>query len=108
MYADDTGLYATGLSLSEIETSLNKDLPRLYANKLNINAVKSNFMLIASPRSVSKLAEQEKPHIKILGKSIEQVSSIDYLGMTVGQHLRWDKHVRAFSKKISSAVSSIK
>ena len=29
MYADDTGLYATRLSLSEVETSLNKDLSRL-------------------------------------------------------------------------------
>ena len=61
-------------------------------------------MLIASPRSVSKLAEHEKPHIKILGKFIEQVSSIDYLGMTVDQFLRWDKHVGALSKEISSAI----
>ena len=63
-------------------------------------------MLIASPHSVSKLAEHEKPHIKILGKFIEQISSIDYLGMTVDQFLRCDKHVRALSKKISSATSS--
>ena len=48
-----TGLYAAGFSISEIETSLNKDLSRLclwlHANKLSINAVKSKFMLIASP-----------------------------------------------------------
>ena len=77
MYADDTGLYAAGLSISEIETSLNRDLSRLclwfHANKLSINAVKSKFMLIASPRSISRLADHEKPHIKILGKFIKQV-----------------------------------
>ena len=67
MYEDDTGLYATSLSISEIETSLNKDLSRLslwlHANKLSTNAVKGKFMLIASPRSVSKLADHEKPQI---------------------------------------------
>ena len=112
MYADDTGLYAAGFSISEIETSLNKDLSRLclwlHANKLSINSVKSKFMLIASPHSVSKLTDHEKPHIKILGKFIEQVSSIDCLGMMVDQFLRWDKHVGALSKKISSAISSLK
>ena len=74
MYADDTGLNATGLSVSEIETSLNKDLSRfclwIHANKLSINAVKSKFMLIASPRSVSELADNEKPHLKILTSAL--------------------------------------
>ena len=58
-----------------------------HANKLSINAVKSKFMLIASPHSASKLADHEKPYIKILGKFIEQVSNIDCLGMTVDQFL---------------------
>ena len=80
----------------------------LNANKLSINAVKSKFMLIASPHSVSKLANHEKSHIKILGKFIEQVSSMDCLGTTVDQFLRWDKHVGALSKRISSAISSLK
>ena len=65
-------------------------------------------MLIASLRSVSKPADHEKPHIKLPGDFIEQASSIDHLGMTVDQFLKWDKHVGALSKKISSAISSIK
>ena len=65
-------------------------------------------MLIASPDSLSKLADHEKPHIKILGKFIEQVSSIDCLGMKVDQFFGWDKHVGALSKKINSAISSLK
>ena len=62
MYADDTGLYTAGLSLLEMETSLNKDLSRfcswLHANKLSINAVKSKFMLISSLHSVNKFCKQ--------------------------------------------------
>ena len=71
----------------------------LHANKLSFNAVNSKFMLIVSPHSLSKLADHEKPLIKILGKFIEQVSSIGCLGMRVDQFLRWDKHVGALSKK---------
>ena len=72
MNADDTGPYATGSSILEIEISINKDLSMLFlwfhANKLSINAVKSKFTLLASPRSVSKLADHEKSHIKIIRK----------------------------------------
>ena len=110
MYADDTGLYSTGPSISAMEETMNRDLSKLccwlLANKLSINTVKSKFMVIASPYNMSKLVD--KPEIKVLGKSLEQVTSIDYLGMTTDQYLRWDKHVGALGKKLKSAISSIK
>ena len=110
MYADDTGLYSMGPSISAMEETLNRDLSKLccwlLANKLSINAVKSKFMIIASPYSMSKLVD--KPEIKVLGKSLEQVTSIDYLDMTMDQYLRWDKHVGALGKKLKSAISSVK
>ena len=68
MYADDTGLYAAGFSISEMKISFNKDLSGLclwlHVNKLSINAVKSKFMLIASQRSLSKLTDYENPSHK--------------------------------------------
>ena len=89
---------------------MNRDLSKLccwlLANKLSINTVKSKFMVIASPHNMSNLVD--KPEIKVLGKSLEQVASIDYLGMTMDQYLRWDKHVGALGKKLKSAVSSVK
>ena len=110
MYADDTGLYSTGPSISAMEETMNRDFPKLcfwlLANKLNINAVKSKFMVIASPHNMSKLVD--KPEIKVLGKSLEQVTGINYLGMTIDQYLRWDKHVGALAKKLKSAIFSIK
>ena len=110
MYADDTGLYSMGPSISAMEETLNRDLSKLccwlLANKLSINAVKSKFMIIASPYSMSKFVD--KPEIKVLGKSLEQVTSIDYLDMTMDQYLRWDKHVGALGKKLKSAIFSVK
>ena len=63
-------------------------------------------MVIASHHNMSKLVD--KPEIKVLGKSLEQVTSIDYLGMTMDQYLRWDKRVGALGKKLKSAISFIK
>ena len=63
-------------------------------------------MVFASPHNMSKLVD--KPEIKVLGKSFEQVTNFDYLGMTMDPYLRWDKHVRALCKKLNSAISSIK
>ena len=95
MHADNMGLFATGSYIAEMERSINKDLSRLslwlQANKLSINAVKSKFMIIASPYYMSKLAERHD--IKKLGKSVEQVTSIDCLRMIVDQRLKSDKHV---------------
>ena len=110
MYADDTGLYSTGPSISAMEETMNRDLSKLccwlLANRLSINAVKRKFMIMASPYNMSKSVD--KPEINVLGKSLEQVTSIDYLGMTMDQYLRWDKHVGALCKKLKSAISSIK
>ena len=106
MYADDTAsLYSTGPSISAMEETMNRDLSKLcfwlLANKLSISTVKSKFMVIASLHNMSKLVD--KPEIKVLGKSLEQVTSIDYLGMTMDQYLRWDKHVEALVKKLKYA-----
>ena len=110
MYASDTGLYSTGPSISTMEETMNRDLCKLcfwlLVNKVSINAVKSKFMVIAYPHNMSKLVD--KPEIKVLGKSLEQVTSIDYLGMTMDQYLKWDKHVGALGKKLKSAICSIK
>ena len=89
---------------------MNRDLPKLcfwlLANELSINAVKSKFMVIASPHNMSKLVD--RPENKVLGKSFEQVTSIDCLGMTMDHYLRWDKHVVTLRKKLKSAISSVK
>ena len=51
-----------------VETSLHNDLARFFswlqANKVSINAVKTKFMITASPTSLLKLVE--KPNIQIL------------------------------------------
>ena len=62
-------------------------------------------MIIASPHNMSKLVD--KPEIKVLGKSLEQITSIDFLGITMDQYVRWDKHVRALGKKLKSAIKIV-
>ena len=57
-------------------------------------------MITASPKSQSKLVGKLK--IQILDKLTEKVESIDYLGMTLDQKLKWDKHVRLVINKTTT------
>ena len=85
--------------MTDLETLLNNDLARLctwiQTNNLNINAVETKFMIIASATSLWKLMERQ--NIQILGKTIKQAESIDCLGMMLNQKLKWSKHVRSVS-----------
>lgn len=56
MFADDTNISCVGVSPAEVEKKISSDLARinswLEANKLTLNAKKTEFMLIASKRKL--------------------------------------------------------
>jgi len=55
MYADDSTLHISDISVSNLETILQKDLNRVlewcYINKMNLNAQKTKCMLVGSSHS---------------------------------------------------------
>ena len=58
MYADDSTLFTSDISVSNLETILRKDLNRVlewcYINKMNLNAQKTKCMLVGSSHKLSK------------------------------------------------------
>ena len=68
LFADDTNLTASGISLTDLEVAVNSDLENLrkwlVANKLSLNVAKTEFMLIGSKRMLNKIS-YSKPNIKI-------------------------------------------
>ena len=58
MYADDSTLYTSDISVINLETILQKDLNRVlewcYTNKMNLNAQKTKCMLVGSTHKLSK------------------------------------------------------
>ena len=62
LFADDTNLTASGVSVTNFEAAVNSDLENLrkwlIANKLSLNVAKTEFMLICSKEMVKNISSQ--------------------------------------------------
>ena len=109
LYADDTGLSASGKKVDDVARLINLDLYKIYnwllANKLSITVEKTKCMILATEY---KLRQCPDLAVKINGSKIKQVDRKDYLGLTLDEKFKWDKQVHEMRKKISSAISGIK
>ena len=77
LFADDTNLTASDLSITDIENAVNSDLENLrswlIANKLSLNVTKTEFILIGSPQMI-KSTSSSQPNILIESDQIKQVN----------------------------------
>ena len=77
MFTDDTTLTASGLALPEIESKINHDLNNvqkwLLANKLCLNLIKTEYLLIGSKQKISKLTND--PVIQIANRLVNRVTN---------------------------------
>lgn len=110
MFADDTNLTISGVSMEEVESAMNDDLDRvkswLKANRLSLNVAKTEFLLIGSNYKLNNLDKQ--PSIKIEASNIKQVSHSKMLGVSIDNHLSWAKHIDEISKKVSSGIGVLR
>ena len=110
MYADDTHLTFASNNIQNISTVLNDDLARvekwLTANKLTLNASKTDFMLIGSRQRLSTF--HNPPSLVIDGAPITQVTSTKSLGVHIDETLSWNVHIEILCKKIASGIGALK
>jgi hypothetical protein len=89
MFADDTTLTVCGKSLLEIESKINSDLANvnawLLANKLSLNLVKTEYLLIGSRSKINNLTSE--PNIVINNRPIKRVTETKSLGILIDQFL---------------------
>ena len=81
MYADDTTIYfdLEVFEKDDLEHQINDDLKRLNLNKLTLNTTKTKSMVFHR-----KQQQMEQLHFSIDGEVIENVSSFNFLGITLG------------------------
>ena len=101
MFADDTCLLFSASSLSELQQIANIELSKianwLTSNKLTLNHTKTKFMII------SKNGRNAAINIYINRHQIEQVSVIDYLGITIDSKLCWSSQIKRIESTLSTA-----
>ena len=100
LYADDSSFLISRQDPDTILNHANTDLAWLNANKLTLNVNKSKCMFFSSKR----MKVNPKVNLTINKQNIEQVDSFKFLGYTLDEHLKWDKHICAISKKISTNI----
>ena len=86
MYADDTGLCFQSLDINNLNEVINKDLEKLekwlMSNKLSLNAMKTQSMLISTKQKHAVLKNLKlKLSLKIKDHELEVVDTTKYLGL---------------------------
>ena len=73
LFADDKNITVSGKSIEEMERTINLDLLNvkewLLANKLSLNIVKTEYLLIGSPHNTKHLSSE--PKVCVGNESIE-------------------------------------
>ena len=113
LFADDTNLLYADKNLKSLEKTVNNELVRvsdwLNANKLTLNAKKSNFVIFRPHQrkmdhSVNILMFDNSNHILT---SLECKDHVKYLGVLLDSHLSWKYHIDNVALKISRIIGVI-
>jgi Reverse transcriptase (RNA-dependent DNA polymerase)/Endonuclease-reverse transcriptase len=101
LFADDTNLLFSNKDFDCLIRILNVELEKLSnwfkANKLSLNAKKTNFMIFGHKIP----SDQLNINIVLDGIRLGQVCATKFLGVHIDQKLNWNLHVSHLSKKIS-------
>ena len=110
MYADDTNMNFTACSIPELQHDMDIDLQFLQswliANRLTLNVLETEFMLVGSRQRVATLTQELD--LSINGISLKRVNRSKCLGVEIDEFLTWDAHIFSVSKKVSSGIGVLK
>ena len=115
MFADDTSLFRSLKSIGELDMELLPTFTNickwLKANKLSLNTVKTEFMIIGTSQRVGNLdiAPETTPYALFVNDaSIKRVKQVKNLGLIIDENLTWENHINYISQKIKRNVSILK
>ena len=110
LFVDDTTLLYADKNLKSLEKMVNNELVRvsdwLNANKLTLNAKKSNFVIFLPHQCkmdhlVNILMFDNSNHILT---SLECKDHVKYLGVLLDSHLSWKYHIDNVALKICRII----
>ena len=131
LFADDTTLLFSHQDIASLNDIINNELQEIFnwfqANKLSVNASKTNYMVLGthhgtrkfidinqdidiltdSESSGSRYVEKVKLNVKLDGVSLSRVSSTKFLGVSIYENLTWKNYIDAISKTISRNIGML-
>ena len=101
MFADDSCLIFSADGLGELQVMINRELNKvdqwMASNKLTLNYSKTKFML------VHRKNKQPLLNLYVRDHKIEQVKTIEYLGIKIDEKLNWSEQIKNVETKLSQA-----
>ena len=98
----------------DVNFTMNKELDSLrkwlQGNKLSLNVLKTQAMVIGSRPNLKKISTKlvEPPSFSIGGSEVEMVDNVKYLGVQIDRHLSWEEHIHFVRSKVSRATGFLK
>ena len=114
MYADDTAISLSSKSIDDLQNGLSLDLLKLqdwlHANKLSLNVVKTQSLIIGSGPNIRRTEGQTdpQPSFSIGDQAIEMITDTKYLGLQIDSQLKWDKHIDNIKNKANRFLGLIR
>ena len=115
MFADDTSLSKAFQNTNKLCMELIQAFANickwLMANKLSLNTVKTEFMVIGTPQRVGQLdiALETTPYaLFVKDASIRLVKQVKNLGLIIDENLTWDHHINYMWQKMKRNLGILK
>ena len=82
----------------------------LQGNKLSLNVVKTQAMVIGSPPNLKKIADKkaDRPSFSIADSVVDPVKNVKYLGAQLDGNIDWNQHMKVLCSKTSHTISLLK
>ena len=109
LFADDSTLISSGSDLHELSVSLKSDMTSVSRwtnhNKMSLNPGKTKIMKIYSQ---SKFPDLSPITIEVNNNNVKEITSAILLGVTLDQHLKWDRQINTIYNIINSRLYLLK
>lgn len=106
LFADDTTILYSHKDLASKIALINKELNKVgiwfKANKLSINAQKTNYMIMGTPPKTFRFSSII--NIIIDGTILKRVNKTKFLGVIVDENLSWKYHIEGISNTLSRNI----
>lgn len=110
LFADDTNLKFSGCSFPSLRNKIfrgRKGIASwLSANRLTLNVLKNDFVVVGSRQRVASL--EEDIALSLLDTELEKVKSVKCFGVDIDEYLTWDNHMLSIKQKFTCKLSVLR
>ena len=109
LFADDTNMTFTGCNIKSIQEQMTSDLNNIFqwlcSNKLTLNVLKTDFMLIGSRQKLS--AFDDSIVLSTDNVTLSKVRSVKCLGVDIDENITWEIHIQRIRLKVSRNIAAL-